>query len=133
MKLKHTPGPWAYANIGEKENCWIIGIAERKNGNKLEGNMQSELEQDEDCEIYLSCICEIDKQVDEGNPVYNARLIAAAPKMLERIITAIKYIESTYPLAEGKVVNQYLISCVEEATGLNIEEVSDGITDSNNV
>ena len=97
MKLKHTPGPWGCIHEVE-DKVWI----RHKNG----------------------VICAIELHHNKPHDVLyaNARLIAAAPKMLESLIHLIGehfelYGSYTYECRKAKEV-------IEKATGLKYEEVS---------
>lgn len=96
-KLQHTPGPWevqekcayGYDIRSDYDNGWKwIAVAEGEHNGPENGwpdDIQSEA---------------------------NARLIAAAPEMLEALITY--YLESEY---------EFIADIIERATGLKIEEV----------
>ena len=97
MKLKHTPGPW----IPERDdNEGIIFILD-----------------DEGEDI---CLITNDESIFSEADEANARLIAAAPEMLDALIRLIKTIRSF----QRNIKHDYAIEVIEKATGLKYEEVS---------
>lgn len=97
-KLKHTPGPWIYQN--EK---WNTG----KKPDDAEYCVVSESPN-----ARASNVCNI---LDTFNPESDARLIAAAPEMLEALIDAYCNMDS----GNFKEIE----AVVEKATGMNITKV----------
>jgi hypothetical protein len=75
MKLKHTPGPWNYSGLTfETENgSFSIWKDQGENGSTL--------------------ICEIDKGIRHEKANANAKLIAAAPELLENLIRCVDRLE----------------------------------------
>lgn len=112
-KLKHTPGPWKYDD------------------DPLRMRIHSEFDHDIVCHMVGNSASSMIQKREIKNA--NARLIAAAPEMIEVLINSIK--ES--PMLDGAI--GYLISVknneqlnpklrrkidiIERATGLTIEEV----------
>ena len=94
-KLKHTPGPWKYQN--EKWNT---------------------VKKPDDAEYCIGGelfnVCNI---LDTVDPEANARLIAAAPEMLEALIMIYKVWH------EDSILISSVKAIIEKATGLTIEEV----------
>lgn len=94
-KLKHTPGPW------NEEGIYVI----------------------------LRYADKHDMDIDESDKVMpfstsDARLIAAAPEMLEALIEQCKNFKQVYPLTWYQFNEiQSTIKAIERATGLSIEEV----------
>jgi hypothetical protein len=95
-KLQHTPGPWKACERGDysdfdKQSQIIIGDEMR--------------------------ICAVHSYDIEGEA--NARLIAAAPDMLEALI-------SVYQIYIDRDIccdNEFIKSVIEKATGMSIEEI----------
>ena len=125
MSLKHTPGPWK-AKETNKETITIV-------------SPWSDKVKPESCDGYGSYlgihISEIKHQND--NPCVskmtadaNARLIAAAPEMLDALICEYKEMCNVCTLRHGDVCEQdgcpnntLIKTVIEKATGLTIEEV----------
>ena len=125
MSLKHTPGPWK-AKETNKETITIV-------------SPWSDKVKPESCDGYGSYlgihISEIKHQND--NPCVskmtadaNARLIAAAPEMIEIIISDLRmnlkfmsFGDITFMRQETNSEFNKKIDIVEKATGLTIEEV----------
>jgi hypothetical protein len=70
-----TPGPWFARNIGEKENCYAIGVP--------------------DDEGYGDAVCFVEEgsHATDGCLHADARLIAAAPSLYEALVEAEKAID----------------------------------------
>lgn len=83
--LKHTPGPWKF-NIKKENGLYQISGENGSQIGRLWGNKYTDA---------------------------NARLISAAPEMLDALIE--------YVIEEGG--SEKAIKCIESATGLSIEEV----------
>jgi hypothetical protein len=102
IKLKHTPGPWK-ASVNNNGNIWIHS----DNVSFIAGVMGPH-------------------ERRQINP--NARLIAAAPEMLEALINLYKQIEDSdywwmqYP-ERGGFDQEKIEQLIEKVTGLPIEEV----------
>lgn len=111
MKLKHTPGPWVYQG-GDDASC-EVNIGE---------STASIPRHDKNTGEYV-----FSRQKMEAN----ARLIAAAPEMLDALINIMKtaFICATVsPCEKGETGKhcedvQKIIDAIESATGLKIEEV----------
>jgi hypothetical protein len=102
-KLQHTPGPWVFTGSMHKKAYLVNG------GDK-----------------YICSVWDHLREDDNGHPIdmdkemqSNARLIAAAPEMLEALIEQYKWLYSKayYQTAE------LLKLLIEKATGMSIEEV----------
>ena len=94
MKLKHTPGPWNYADEESGEFC----IYEVKTKNIL---------------------CDRGEWPNRRvESLANARLIAAAPEMLEMLIEL-----SDHTDIIGTEVQERIYEIVRSASGLAIDEV----------
>lgn len=91
-KLQHTPGPWKYDD------------------DPLRMRIHSEFDHDIVCHMVGNSASSMIQKREIKNA--NARLIAAAPEMLEALITY--YLESEY---------EFIADIIERATGLKIEEV----------
>ncbi len=77
----HTLGPWVYVNVGEKENCLIIGRLSDENGRSIpQETAQQEIRDDYDCRLYTEGVCEIMFESND-DPQANACLIADAPTL----------------------------------------------------
>lgn len=110
-KLKHTPGPWSYSRCGKHWNNPELVRIEINYGDDGE------------------CIADTVYQEDD------ARLIAAAPEMLEALIEDIKddlaNISCGYPGCECAYNKKDYLECdtlkkikiIEKATGQKIEEL----------
>jgi hypothetical protein len=93
-KLQHTPGPWKYTI---SKNSGRHQISDAKCGGQV-------------CAIWSR-----GKDITEAN----ARLIAAAPDMLEALI-------SVYQIYIDRDIccdNEFIKSVIEKATGMSIEEI----------
>lgn len=96
MKLKHTPGPWKVDTVG---------------GTTLKNEKDFHVVR-KDNEILISTW---------GKPhLANARLIAAAPDMLEALIKTYKH--NIVCGRESEIID-FMKSIIESATGLSIYEV----------
>jgi hypothetical protein len=100
-KLQHTPGPWEFTGSMHM-NAYLVG-----GGNRYVCSVWDHLRED-----------------DNGHPIdmyeemqANARLIAAAPEMLEALILGALAARKTNFTATA------LESLIEKATGMSIEEV----------
>ena len=104
MKLKHTPGPWRAKRFS------VI----KSNGYKITQNRPA------------GAAPEAWEEIDKTYEA-NARLIAAAPEMLEALIEQYKWLYSKayYQTAE------LLKELIEKATGMSIEEVLNGNNNNN--
>jgi hypothetical protein len=101
-KLQHTPGPWKECERGDysdfdKQSQIIIGDEMR--------------------------ICAVHSYDIEGEA--NARLIAAAPEMLEALIMVKKYGHSGYVEGSKTDIEFWfkIDKTIEKATGMSIEEI----------
>ncbi len=97
MSLKHTPGPWEIDDL----------------------NIYSKLKR------WICDLPWLPNLNDEAGKA-NARLIAAAPEMLQIIIELLKDCINQYPPIRKKTWQQYYkdeISVIEKATGKKIDEV----------
>jgi hypothetical protein len=93
-KLQHTPGPWKYTI---SKNSGRHQISDAKCGGQV-------------CAIWSR-----GKDITEAN----ARLIVAAPDMLEALI-------SVYQIYIDRDIccdNEFIKSVIEKATGMSIEEI----------
>lgn len=106
-KLKHTPGLWKV--IGENKN---IVKAEERDGEKWKilyifGRPWSD-----------------NKQLQEESQA-NARLIAAAPEMLECLIEMVTYLDKNElnAIKSKTTFEKIMREIIEKATGISIEEV----------
>lgn len=98
MKLKHTPGPWKAA-VDTRENI-VVAPPNMKEGD------------------YGPMICLVSNKQDVIESDFaNARLIAAAPDMLDTIISAL-----TPSTKDGWLWNKFA-PIIEKATGMTIDEV----------
>lgn len=91
-KLQHTPGPWKYDD------------------DPLHMRIHSEFDHDIVCHMVGNSASSMIQKREIKNA--NARLIAAAPEMIESLITY--YLESEY---------EFIADIIERATGLTITEV----------
>lgn len=108
MKLQHTPGPWIfYADLPSTDPEWHIVTTANK----------------------LRVLANV--HIERGNAMdqANARLIAAAPDMLEALLKTRAYlltVDCVFMDPEGSA-GQMLVAeiddVIERATGLTIEEV----------
>lgn len=96
-KLKHTPGPWI------------------TDGSYIE-------DYDNNCPLRRR-IAIIDDGAGIDNPKANARLIAAAPEMLEVLISVYEAAEYWSDYDVPITLKDDIKSVIEKATGLKIEEV----------
>ena len=108
MKLQHTPGPWVLFNAVDEYYTSIIP----------------------DREDRIFDICHFHFPVDKieyAECEANARLIAAAPDMLEALISIqaglLPYIDESGIMRVSLHCWRDLKSIIESATGLSIEEV----------
>jgi len=104
MKLDHTPGPWKSVNCGNHWNNPYLERYEIHYGNDGE------------------CIADTVYRPED------ARLIAAAPDMLDHIIQdAADELSNDYwsnkPFDDWKKGRSRLVKIIERATGMKIEEV----------
>lgn len=126
MKLDHTPGPWTVAKFR-------LNPGEPPTSDEIKSMLCESIDRtiehgDSVTDFYL-----VMSSLDPDDPTYsaiagngphsesNARLIAAAPEMLEWMIA---YLRSEYSehLDLDKIDNN-LINIIERATGKTIEEV----------
>lgn len=80
-----TPGPWAYENVGEKENCIIVGTAWRYDDDdctQVGGNLDRYDDEGNDL-YYTEAICTLESgSLSAGGTLCgNARLITRAPAL----------------------------------------------------
>jgi hypothetical protein len=112
-KLQHTPGPWL---INESDDYTILIRA------PWSENVKPEIH--DGYGSYLGIhICETRHQgdnpcVSKKTALANARLIAAAPEMLEALIFEAK-------ISQNDIcgISIRLIKIIEKATGMSIEEI----------
>ena len=78
--MNHTPAPWIYLNLGEKENCWVVGALYDENGRQLSQEEGQRRWEDGDESIYPEAICEMEEGAE--NLIANMRLIASAPDII---------------------------------------------------
>lgn len=101
-KLQHTPGPWKVGVDRVDKNTLVM----------------------DDNNIGIASVVEWPNEAEA-----NARLIAAAPRMLEALIGAIEIIkiwhgeEAFQIYLKNAPEMKPIISSIERATGLSIEEV----------
>ena len=104
--MNHTPGPW-----------WV----EKGDGDCTPKTMIYVCHEGTSCDE--TTICNFDTTDRRGNHDANARLIAAAPDMLEALIDAYKIIRHhENPDYPGSAELRSIKSLIERATGRNIEE-----------
>ena len=96
IKLKHTPGPWQYEITDETPNRLDIIIQASVGGKDIGWNYT----------------------IPDGEGEANARLIAAAPEMLEALIDAYLIFDGLNFEGVGNIKES-----IEKATGLPIEEI----------
>jgi hypothetical protein len=86
--MGHTPGPWCLENIGVKENCIAVGVAWRYDDpayTQVGGHIRND-DGNGDAVYYTEAVCFVeDGALSDGDMWANARLIAAAPAMLEAL------------------------------------------------
>lgn len=77
-----TPGPWVARNIGEKENCYAIGVP--------------------DDEGYGDAVCFVEEgsHATGGSLHADAHLIAAAPEEDDALLAAVMWWEGVSALAQ---------------------------------
>lgn len=83
MKTTHTPGPWNYKVQGFKISIGNKDTGATKNGHD-----------------YTTAIIEDNSSQAEAN----ARLIAAAPELLESCIELLGFIERNFPSEDGEAI-----------------------------
>ena len=97
MKFKHTPGPWEASRPKGSNGWWNIN-------DPLEDPM-----------LFLATVY--------NNEENNARLIAAAPDLLNALIDAIEVLlDNDIDFIRG-------VDVIERATGMKIEEIMEGGND----
>lgn len=94
IKLKHTPGPWAV------EYCPVTPCYHIEAGSYPTGTN----------------ICEINEIPEIGNSLANARLIAAAPTLLEACKEALDVLSDQFHAEDGPTGNK-LRAVIIAATG----------------
>lgn len=102
--LKHTPGPWFFNNDFTISNRDVTG--DRPFGNDI-------------------CLVFVDNYKNENaikQSEVDGLLIAAAPEMLEAIISYLKRIEYAEEIDSMRSYKEF-IDVVEKATGMKIDEV----------
>ena len=117
MKLQHTPGPWVFTGSMHEKAYLVNG------GDK-----------------YICSVWDHLREDDNGHPIdmdkemqSNARLIAAAPEMLEALIEIdseicymCKRLNMQHENCTSCVQRENRIRIIEKATGMSIEEVLNG-------
>lgn len=118
MKLQHTPGPWVFTGSMHEKAYLVNG------GDK-----------------YICSVWDHLREDDNGHPIdmdkemqSNARLIAAAPEMLEALIEA--YIHNNHWGSANyhrfsEDLEFKMKNIIEKATGMSIEEVLNGNNNNN--
>ena len=101
--MKHTPGPWEYEVTNETPNRLDIIIQASIGGKDIGWN-------------YV---------IPDGEGEANARLIAAAPEMLEMIVEIYRGFKAAIDTTgyTPPKVNQIIVDLIEKATGMTIDEV----------
>ena len=103
--MNHTPGPWNLSKSGDGKSI-TIGEGQSSWGTRVG-------------EVYRD-------DIDSDEADANARLIAAAPEMLEALIDAYKIIRRhENPDLPGSAELRSIKALIERATGRKIEEVID--------
>ena len=97
-KLKHTPGPWDYSGFCKLDNSIHVGTIGKH------GTTGIHFTKNTSCKELVA-----DVWTNEAD----ARLIAAAPEMLEYLIFSHK----------GGYHGNRLVEIIEKATGMKIEDV----------
>jgi hypothetical protein len=106
-KLKHTPGPWTY--FKEKQEIDVMNMTIFFDTVQFKENGISE-----------NLV-----RLNDDNSEANARLIAAAPEMLECLIEICTYLQTNKlnSILPTSGYHKNMINIIEKATGLTIEEV----------
>ena len=103
---QHTPGPW---KLGDSDWSIITGPCTRFTANHHR----------------LAGICTIDHSENELEDAANARLIAAAPAMLDALRTALQAIGDTYEARDnddqGEMVRDIIAGAIAAATGEDVQ------------
>ena len=115
MKLQHTPGPWVFTGSMHKKAYLVNG------GDK-----------------YICSVWDHLREDDNGHPIdmdkemqSNARLIAAAPEMLEELTTIFKGMNEYDRGGMDDYSITRLKELIEKATGMSIEEAVNGNNNNN--
>jgi hypothetical protein len=98
---KHTPAPWGFfrADIGFDDEAWVV-----------DQTSERELDEDGDIHLYFQIARVTEEEDDDGVAEANARLMAAAPTMLDALLAWSKvrrhffgdpYIEDVQEFADG--------------------------------
>ncbi len=85
---KWTKGPWFTRNIGEKENCYVVGVAWAYDDESCTNVADPEPWHNDngDERFYSEAVCFVEYgTLSDGYMHANARLIAAAPNMAEAL------------------------------------------------
>ena len=101
QSLKHTPGPWMIAEPEFGSNKTYVVTCEHEDEPTLQVLVQ-------DCSL------------EQSRKMSNARLIAAAPEMLEALERITKLIETDNLIeSHGRLMGSYLEACqaIEKARG----------------
>jgi len=90
MTTEHTPGPWTFDTSGEGKPCSIITSVHDEHG-----------PDDDVCEVYGgNTDCEKTREA-------NARLIAAAPELLDAVLDMLGQLEAVGLLIDGEDCGQW--------------------------
>lgn len=84
-----TPGPWCYDNIGEKENCYAVGVAWRYDDDAMKpvsGHQETASD-----EFYTEGVCFVEEgTLSLGGSVHtNAAMIGHAPTDIAAMLAEI--------------------------------------------